>query len=375
MAPTHELHLHNDRGDRLIILTYPVVTFATVRSVNTIGTLEFTLPYGVVPRNWLQQDYSVLIWRSLPGGTMSVLHETLYLIQVVTHRNEAGRRMTRVQCVDANDLLRRRIIAYYAQSAQAAKSATVADNMLKDFIQENLSSTASDYASSTSRGLAAGTLAVQADLSLAPAVSKNCAWRNLYDVLREVCNNSRTSGTYLAFDIIVKPGLGLEFRTYIGQRGIDRRSGTNALILSEAAGTLINATLQMDYSQVCTTIYAGGRGEESARIIQTASDTTRIRTNKSRIEDFIQAFQGETTAYVLGEAQAELAQRRPRLSFSAELQETPAVRYGIDVNFGDYVRCDEFDTLLDCRLDTVALAVGEDGRESLDVALRSETLL
>lgn len=375
MAPTHELHLHNDRGDRLAILTCPLISFETVRSVNTIGTLKFSMPFGTVPSNWLQQDYGVLIMRSTPGGTMAILHETLYLIQKVRHRNEAGKRVTTVECVDANDLLRGRIIAYYAQSSQAAKSAIAADNMLKDFIQENLSSTASDYASSTSRGLAAGTLAVQADLTLAPTRSKNCAWRNLYDILREVCNDSRTQGTYLAFDIVVKPGLGLEFRTYTGQRGIDRRSGTNAVILSEAAGTLINAELTMDYTQVCTTIYAGGRGEESARIIQTASDTTRIRTNKSRREDFIQAFQGETAAYVLGEAQAELANRRPKLSFSAEFQETPTVRYGVDVGFGDYVRCDEFGYLLDCRMDTVSLAVDEEGRERLDVALRSETLL
>lgn len=374
MSASYEFHLHDSLGRRLAILpTY--ISAEMVRSVNTVGTLTLRLPYGMIRSSWLQQDYILVPWRSINGGTRTVHTETVYLIQKIKHADRDGQITTMLECVDSNELLRRRCIAYYAGTAQAAKSAAPADNIMKAFVRENLASTASDYAGSTSRGLSASGFLVQADLGLGATTSKAAAWRNLYDVLRDLADDSRQRGTWLAFDMAVRPGLGQEFRTYAGQRGIDRRSGSSAVLVSQAAGTLINTELLLDYSQAATTVYAGGKGEQSARLIQSASDTTRIKSPAGRIEHFTTAYQGETAAYVLSEAQADLASRRPRVTLSGQIQESHALQYGRNLNFGDYVQVEGFGMTLDARLDTLITTLGDDGSEQIVALLRSETLL
>lgn len=375
MAGTYEIHLHDPVGQRLMVLP-AYREFEAIRSVNTIGTLRLVVPYGLIPERWLSDDYILVLWRSGPGGGARVNHtETLYYIQRVRHADKNGDIATTIECVDANERLRRRIIAYYAGSSQTAKSATPADNIMKALVRENLASTASDYASSTVRGLPASGFTVQSNLSLGATTSKACAWRNLYDVLRELADDSRSRGTWLAFDMVVKPGLGQEFRTYIGQRGVDRRSGQNAITLSQEAGTLANVELTLDYSQMATTVYAGGRGEEATRIIQTASDTSRVRTTGGRREVFTTAYQGETAAYVLSEAQADLSGRRPRVGFVGEVRESGYLEYGRNLGFGDYVKAEGYGRTVNARLDTVITRSSDSGAEQIEIILRSETLL
>lgn len=375
MAVTFEIHLHTDQGQRLDVLSYPLIWFEAVRTVNVIGTLEVRLPYGRIPSNWLKRDYILTIQRAISGGARVTALETVYRIYKWRHyRDAAGMAFTVIYARDANDLLRRRSIAYYAQSAQASKSATAADNIIKALVRENLASTASDYASSTLRGLNATAFTVQADLGLGASTSKGCSWRRLIEVCQELAAASWNAGTYLAFDVVVRPGLGSELRTYTGQRGIDRRSGGNALTLSEASGTLTGVEEIYDYSELVTTVYAGGKGEEALRIVQSAS-TTPPNGPTSRIETFTTAFDGETAAYVLAEANSRLSAGRGKISFAANFQETASCVFGRDINFGDYVRAEGFSTTYDVRADTVILRMDEQGQEFIGIALKAEATL
>lgn len=372
MSASYEAHIHNDLGQRLIILSQQINSFDAIRMVNTVGTLKLTLAYGVLDPSFLHEDYAILIWRSINANSRYLLHGTVYYIIKWTHSSRGGKRTTVIECVDALDLLRRRQIAYYAGSAQAQKANAPADDLMKAFVRENLASTASDYAGATDRGLGASSFLVEADLGLAASVPKAAAWRYLYDALRELADSSRTNGTWLAFDIVVRVGQGLEFRTFVGQRGIDRRSGPNALVLSEAAGTLNNVELITDFSEFATTVYAGGPGEEAARIVSSASSPLLVRSQIGRREAFTTAYQGTSLAYVTSEAEAGLALRRPRQIFTADIQETMAVQFDRDVGFGDYVKAEGFDTVVDARLDGVHTVLDESGRETITIALRAE---
>lgn len=375
MTTTYEAHFHNDLGQRLAILSQQFISFDSTRMVNTIGTLKILLPYGAIPASFIQLDFVILIWKSINGGPRVLMHETVYQMQRWKHYDDADQRITVIECVDILDLLRRRWIAYYAGSAQAKKASAPADNLMKAFVRENLASTASDYAGATDRGLAASSLIVDADLSLAASVSKAAAWRNLYDVLRELADASRTAGIWLCFDFVVEVGRGATFRTFINQRGIDRRSGPNAVILSESAGTLINAALATDFDGFATTIYAGGPGEESDRIVSSASNPLLVRTNVGRYEDFTTAYQGTTLGYVTDEAESALALRRPRQTLTGDIQETTSLIYDRDIGFGDYVLAEGFDTVTAARLDGVRTVLDSSGRETITVALRAETVL
>lgn len=375
MSSSYEAHFHNDLGQRLAILSQPIVSLDSIRMVNTVGTLSLALPYGAIPASFIQVDFLILIWKSINGGSRILMHQTVYHIQRWRHTNKAGDRHTTIECVDVLHLLKRRLIAYYAGSTQAQKASAAADNLMKAFVRENLASTASDYAGSTIRGLPATSLIVDPDVSLAASVPKAAAWRVLYDVLRELADSSRTAGTWLAFDLVVEVGRGLTFRTFINQRGIDRRTGPNAVLLSEATGTLINTELVTDFNEFATTIYAGGPGELSDRIIATASNALLVRSSVGRYEDFTTAYQGTSTAYVTSEAQHALSQRRPRQTLTGDVQESPSLIYDRDISFGDYVQIEAFGVTADARLDGVHTVLDESGRETITIALKSESVL
>lgn len=372
MSVSYEVHVHNDLGQRLAILAQTFVSIDAIRMVNTVGTLTLTLPYGVLDPAFLHEDYAILVWRSINGGPRILMHETFYFIQTWTHSSRDEQQMTVIECVDALDLLRRRRIAYYAGSAEAQKAAAPADDLMKAFVRENLASTASDYAGTTDRGIGASSLGVDPDLGLGASTTKAAAWRLLYDVLRELADTSRANGTWLAFDMVPVVGQGLVFRTFAGQRGIDRRSGSNAVILSESAGTLINVDVITDFSGFATHIYAGGPGEESARIVEVASNPLLVRTNIGRREDFTTAYQGTTSGYVANEAEAALTLRSPRRALTAEIQASTSLIFDRDIGFGDYVQAEGFDFIGTARLDGVHTVLDSSGRETIRVMLRAE---
>lgn len=375
MSASYEVHVHTDVGVRLLILSQPIISLESVRAVNTVGTLAVTVPFGVIPDSYIQFNFIILVWRSIDGNTRQIMNQTLYYMQRWTHRDRDGNKTTTIECVDALHLLRRRLIAYYAGSAEAQKAAAPADDQMKAFVRENLASTASDYAGATDRGLSATTLTVEPDLSLGASIAKAAAWRVLYDVLRELADASRTAGTWLAFDLIPVAGQGLNFRVFRNQRGIDRRVGANAVLISEASGTLIESELITDYSEVATHVYAGGPGEMSNRIIGTASNTALVQSVSGRVEDWTTGYQGTTQAYVTDEAEAALTLRRPRQTATGQIQQSTSLIWGRDIDFGDYVRAQMFGIVVDARLDGVQTTLDSSGQETILVALRSETVL
>lgn len=375
MSASHEIRINTDLSVRLAVLgAGQWSAFRTMRVDKNVGLLELTLPYGAVDPNILRRDYIISILRSLDGGAPTLLHDQNYLIRRVQLSSTNRERLIRIEAVDWNDLLRRRIIAYFAGSAQTSKTAA-ADDLMKAFVRENLGASASDYAGNTARALAASRFTIEPDLGLGPSLTKGAAWREpLLDVLREIADASITAGTWLGFDVVGSIGAPPQFRTYIGQRGADRRG--RMVALSEESGTLANPVLTYNYMDEKTAVYAGGRGEEADRMVQTAIDAKRIgQSYWGRDEAFVYATQGETTASVLAEAQAKLSASRPRLTFEAEFTDSPAIQYGRTINFGDQVYASAFGRTFPCRVNVVDLSVANTGEESVGITLRSERIL
>lgn len=372
MAAAYEIRLSTDRAVRLDVLGRGQwASFQTTRVVNGVGSLDLVLPLGAVDDALLRRDYLITILRSIDGGPPALLHDQAYLIQRVAI-DSAARTVT-VGAVDLNDLLRRRIVAYYAGSSETART-DAADDLCKTIVRENIASTASDYAGATDRGLPMNALAVAADLGAAPTISKAYAWRTpVLELLRDIAEASREAGTYLAFDLIAIAGQPPEFRTYTGQRGIDRRATMPAL--SEATGTLTNVQLVYDYSAEVNVAYAGGQGEQTDRIVQTASDAARVGTSVyARSEAFVYS-QATTDAEALADARGAVSAGRSRVTFAAELTPSLGVQYGRDVAFGDYVMAEAFGRVFACRLDAVTVGVDSNGLETIGAALRAEEAL
>lgn len=368
MRAVYDIRVADDYGRRLTVLGNQWSSFRATRVVGGIGSLVLTVPYSRAMQALLRKDYRISISRTLPGGSPSLLFDQVYLIQRPVIFNSGGTDVIEIPCVDCNDLLRRRIIPYYAGSAQSQVTGPIDDSM-KALVRENLSTSASDYDGDTSRALPAGLFTVETDHGLGPSLTAAYAWRNLLDALRDLSDAAREGGIYTTYDIVATPGQPLQFRTYVGQCGIDRRGIMPPL--SVQTGTLREPRLEYDWMDEITVAYAGGRGEQSDRIVQTATDTTRLAQSVfGRVEDFTQS-NGETTATVLADAQSRLAAGRPRVVATGQYQDSGSVLFGRNINYGDLAPVQMYGVDLVARLDTVSLSATPEG-ETIDCLLRGE---
>lgn len=350
--------------DAFLALTY-------ARRVNGYGVMTLDLDPNT-DRSLFRLDGRLGIWRQPTDGGLGLEMDTVWLVRNTKRvRNANGEQRLRITAVSALELLSRRIVAYAAGSAQALKTATDADNLLKDFVDENLGASATDTARRWNT-----LMTIAADESLGTHVDKACARRNLLTVCQEVADQAQQLGYPLYFDVICPTYGTLEFHTWINQRGADRRaSSDNPLILSPEMGTVAESEYEEDYLNEGTYCYAGGDGLEALREIATASDTARIGASPfGRREIFRDARQGSTGDSLTAEASAALYAARPRRLYSGRLIETDQVRYGRDWRWGDRVTVQDFGESFDCEISAIKVKVA-DGAETIDAALRAEELI
>lgn len=371
---TYEIVLQTPLGVTLAAFGGPgtdtagVLHLAYARAVNQIGAMTLVLPPSV-PLSFLQRDGRILVYRSVPGGTPRLDMDAVWLIAAIKRAlNERGEQVTVVRAVDAVDLLRRRIVAYAAGSAQAYRTAVV-DNFLKAVVRENLGTSATDAA----RRLDSALFTVSADIGQGPSISKGYSRRNVLTVCQELADASTQAGTYLAFDVVWN-GAVLECRTYTQWRGVDHRfpGGVNPVILSPDTGSLTAVDYEIDYSAEVTYAYVGGQGEGTDRAIGTAEDTARSSLSPfARSEVFGDARDTATAAFLADEADALVRAGRPRVLFAGAVNaDAPGASYGREYGFGDVVTAQAFGVNVDCRLDAVRVSVTAD-RETVSITARS----
>lgn len=345
------------------------------RSVNGIGALSILMPnldYGTANTyDKFLTDGRIEVWRSVAGGPMALHGDTCYFIRYKRPRLEAdGSYSFLIRGEDAVSLLGRRYNLWYANDANSKFSSTAYDNALKAIFAANFGASSGTGPSGTGRDWSAY-MSAQTNLTAAPTGSKEYAWRNVLTIMQEVALASAEAGTYLAFDLIWT-GTAFEYRTYINQRGIDRRwSSGNTLVISPENGTLGEAELEEDWSEEKTYILAAGYGTETGRVIGTATDSARVGISPfGRIEHFMQTAGADSTSLTV-EANAQLRKMRPKVTFSGKLIQTDGVQYGRDYSFGDYLTAQFMGKTFNARLDTVRIQVGG-GLETIDAILRQE---
>ena len=134
MASRYEVWLVDHVGTRLALLdTYSQFEYAKV--TNDAGAFSVTLP-GSFDDTLLAVDRRIEFWRGWDGGGL-YLDFTGFIRHLTYVDDESGRETIEVAGPGLLDLLRRRIVAYDAGSTGAVK-AGAADNIIRDFVRENL---------------------------------------------------------------------------------------------------------------------------------------------------------------------------------------------------------------------------------------------
>lgn len=324
--------------------------FSLVRTLNAVGS--FTLRHGL-DRSLLVPDHRFLFKRD----------KSLELVGFLRRWRLDGTGMT-LSGPDQNVLLKRRLVAYYAGTTQAQKSAA-ADDLIKEIIAENLGASATD----TDRDLTAAGLTVQGDLSQGPTVDKSFAYANVLRIFQEAADVARSNDSEIYFAVVPTSDTDFQFRTWTGQWGRDRRE---TLTLSEEMGNLTDVVVEEDYSSEVNFVYAGGQGEESARVVVEVWDPARLAYPWGRCEAFADARQATTTGEVEDVGRAALLEGRPRLKFAATLLDCAGARYGVDWNFGERVRASAYDQEFDCLVRTVKIDVDAKGNETITARLECD---
>lgn len=335
-------------------------------NVGQVGVLVATLP----PQydDLLVLDGRVSVFRDVGGG-LKRDGDAQYLIR----RWDYGEQTTTITALHVNSLLRRRILAYYAGTTFTKKGAAAADNLIKQFVGQQMGTTV-DTGNRLSPSVytdISAYVAATAQTGQAQSTTMAAAWQNLFDVVRKLCDASTQAGTYLTAEIIATSDTELELRTYVGQRGVDRRSSSNApLIFSSLRGNVANVVLSVDRQNEVNWAAGAGVGEGTARMTQTAYDLARLGESPlNRHELFVDQSNVSDTNVLLTYANAAVRAGRPAINLSGDVVETPFCIRGLHYDLGDYVTVEHRGQQYDVRLDTVAVQLGK-GQVSQKVEFR-----
>lgn len=357
---TYTIKLLDPMGN-LIYSIDNFLSFTYTRPLNDIGSLTVPLPYSF-DVSLLRLDGRLCVYRD---GRLDT--ETVWLIRKVTKRlSSRGEKTIIVEAVSANELLKRRLIAYASDTAYSEKT-DQADDMMKQIVRENMGASATE----TSRSWASY-LTVQADTSQGPSLTSSFAWANVMDTLQDISQATITAGSSVYFDVVAPTQSTLEFRTYRDYRGIDHRfpGGTNPVILSTERGNITEITRAYDWTNEVTYVYANGGGFGSERGTATASSAERIGNsvfNRREATANAQTGAGESLQQT---ANAGLRSGRPVRIFDATLVNVPGTEYGVHWGWGDLITAEYESESIDCSIDAIQISFAK-GKETIKGVLRA----
>lgn len=334
-----------------------------VLNVGNIGALRLTLP-ATFDDSLLVLDGRIGVWRSINGRPPTLDGETVFFIRTWEYTEET----VTVTAYSANELRRRRIIDYFAGTSFSSKSAVAAGNQIKAFVAQNMvgAISAADRQGVETQVDISAFLTNQANLGDGQNIAMQAAWRNLHEVIRDICDASTYAGTYMAADIVATSESTLELRTYANQRGTDHTaSSAQPVILSPETGSLANCRLIIDRSEEVTFAVAGGGNVGTERLIATSLDAARMAESPlNRIEDFGDYNNITDPAALQDVADAMVRAGRPRIEFFADVVETDGATRGIHYDYGDKLTGAFRGLQYDSRLDVIEVAVGGGGQYS-----------
>jgi hypothetical protein len=359
-----------DRRGRSYLKSFLNLTAS--RAVNAIGRFTLEVPAGF-DDNLLKPDRMIQVWRAPTGGRLGLWR--VYFLRRWIFETRGGEESVILSGPDTNDLLRRRIVAAYAASAQADKT-DLADDMMKEIVTEAIADGVAPTPDAGSRVWS--DLSIAGDLGDGPTITKGFSFDPLLTasgqgVLPALAKAARVAGTEVFFDIVPNVVSGssitFQFRTYTGQPGQDVTG--QGVLFDQQRGNMRNPRLEYDYTEEENYIYAAGQGVTDTRNVQQVYDSARdLASQWNRCEGHADARNQTADNGVREAGRAALEDGRPRIRFQAEPVDTTGTRFGRDWDFGYKVRSRyrnvEFDTIIR------AVTISVDGNGTEDVRARLE---
>lgn len=271
------------------------------------------------------------------------------------------------------DLIKRRSIRYYADTAGANKGPAPADDIIKEYVYENAGAGAVAGASPLrlSDGVTAG-LTVAADTSEAATIETGYPWNNLLDAIRSIGEPN-----FVDFEVVwggESDPLAFEFRTYYPQLGTDRRAGTaNPFIFAPNLQNMMTPTLTKSRTDEITSVLVLGPGESVSRDTLLVVSDHSTASPWNLIELDVDASQEDRADAQQAIADKTLYDKRPATSFNFAPLQTPSSTYAKHYFMGDLVtgafKVGNRELQADVKIRALTITVNHEAGESLNLEL------
>lgn len=353
------VYIDTPQGNRLLA---PLDWFSLeyARQETEVGALTLVLPAVDYDRGMFPKDGLIEIWNMPETGSPTLELDMLWLIRRVRYLGATN--SWELTAYDLNHLLKRRVVDYNPGNTTYTELLGAGDDLGKQIISQNFGAGALD----TIRSIATY-LNIQANATAAPSVRISCSRQEVLKTLQNIAAAAHEQGTYLAFDTVVTslPGPGttlqFEFRSYVDQRGTDRRG---LMYLGPDFGNLTEVEIDEDASNEITRAISTGQGVDAVQAVARADDTTRWEGSPFGLVEGVRSASSSLVATdLLNDAQAFLKQGIALKVITGKLVSMPGMEYGVDWNWGDRLEAQVNGTKYTCRVAGIHVTWTQAGRE------------
>lgn len=244
------------------------------------------------------------------------------------------------------DLLRRRGVWYPTGSPEADKVGP-ADDMMKEFVYENVGAGAT-LPNRFADGVTANFL-VAVDLSAAPEWDGSRQYRGVLEILQEIADQSGVD-----FDVVWTKPLTFTFHTYYPRLGTDR---TLSAVFALEYGNLTAPSHTKSRTEEVNSVLVLGQGQEDERETAERTTSARLESPWNRCESTHDARQESEITALEDIGDAELVSGAAHDQFSGQVIQVPYLTYGLHYFLGDLVRVRYGALTLDKKIVQVRISV------------------
>jgi hypothetical protein len=341
------------------------------RKVNHVGELHLVVEDDPQVNKVFVPENRIEVWRTKNGASKLDMGGVWFIHTISRMFDTNGSSRVEIEAHDQIGVLGRRIIPYNEGNPTTEKQGD-ADDVMKNIVIENMGADATD----TDRDLRPYLTVQGYEQTVAPQVTKFIAKDNVYDVLLEIAETSYDSGTFLAFDLVYNPNSGtFEFRTFLGQRGVDRSVQGDAEYINVGVeyGSFDSATLVDSRVDEKNYIYAGAKDLVGIVPPVETSDSFSIGLSPfNRKELFYNASNADDSVELESEAFAALENNKYSIRMEATLSQEFAQReYGERLMYGDKVSISFYGQTYTAYVNAIGVTVDQKG-EKIDVVMIGE---
>ena len=361
----YEFWYADNLGNRLAYID-DVIAFDYASVLGSVGAFNLIIPSRGQIYDTDIRDRRIAVYRQPLGGTLAldylaILRDTKRITSI------QGQNQRTLIGFDLNELLLRRIAAFYANESETNKT-DLSDDMMKEIVTENFVNNA-DYSGTPdpTRSLSNINFSVQANLGQGLMLTKGFSWRNILATLQDIQADSKEQGTETFFGVVPLTETSMQFQTWTTKADRTTNTGVNPLVFSLEWGNLFNPKLSKSTSEEINYAYGAGEGKESSRIIQTAENLDGINASLLNRREGLAYSSGKTEAAVLTDARNTIERNRPKENFTGSIIDTPLTPYGSanGWNLGDKVTVNYANRQFDVIIRAVRVQVQANGDETI----------